>query len=507
MNIQDSGSGGYKQLQAGGGAGTGSDLGFQTSTNTRIEDGVSLLDALEDLGFVQSSSACGALGVGLVACTGLGALYVLSKMQLIQEGSMGLTLHSGQPVILRPGRYVLLSPLHSFVEQKSINDDLIEFGPITVVTIKKGQLGLSWKNGETIILEPGRHILVAPHVFQEAKDIGAPYIELGPIKRIIVNEGQVGISYDTGKLEVLLPGLHIRTSPTFRFQEFVSVRRLEPLKVNTNDGIAIMVNTIITYRIEDPVRAFRDVSNVSEALFEKAEALVTSIFLHHSLDEIAPTLPSGRHESLEDPGFGSDDDQDDNDKDDELTRRKKKKMGKQREISTPSLFSEIVREAFMDELREYVTTWGVVLMDMSIEKLEFHDSALRDLLTQRASNKLQTASNRANIAAQAQTGIQKAQGLAQEARVKADAELYTAEQRAKGARLQADTALARQLAVMRATREIVEAAGNKTSFIPWNMKVDLREGSAGSDHGYHLSDASSALSPDEALARNALVGH
>jgi hypothetical protein len=57
-----------------------------------------------------------------------------------------------------------------------------------------------------------------------------------------------------------------------------------------------------------------------------------------------------------------------------------------------------------------VTTWGVVLMDMSIEKLEFHDSALRDLLTQRASNKLQTASNRANIAAQAQTGIQKAQG-------------------------------------------------------------------------------------------------
>ncbi len=136
MNIQDSGSG-YKQLQAGGGAGTGSDLGFQTSTNTRIEDGVSLLDALEDLGFVQSSSACGALGVTLVACTGIGALYALSKMQLIQEGSMGLTLHNGQPVILRPGRYVLLSPLHSFVEQKSINDDLIEFGPITVVTIKK----------------------------------------------------------------------------------------------------------------------------------------------------------------------------------------------------------------------------------------------------------------------------------------------------------------------------------------------------------------------------------
>ena len=98
-------------------------------------------------------------------------------------------------------------------------------------------------------------------------------------------------------------------------------------------------------------------------------------------------------------------------------------------------------------------------------------------------------------------------GLAQEERIRADAELYSAEQRAKGAKLQADTELAKQLAIMRATREIVEATGNKTSFIPWNMKVDLREGSAGSDRGYHLSEASSALSPDEALARNALVGH
>ena len=71
----------------------------------------------------------------------------------------------------------------------------------------------------------------------------------------------MGISYDAGKLEVLLPGLHIRKSPTFRFREFVSVqeqvRHLEPLKVNTNDGIAILVNAIITYRVEDPVRAYR----------------------------------------------------------------------------------------------------------------------------------------------------------------------------------------------------------------------------------------------------------
>jgi hypothetical protein len=50
---------------------------------------------------------------------------------------------------------------------------------------------LSWRNGETIILEPGRHILVAPHVFQAAKDITANVVDLGPIKRITVEEGHV----------------------------------------------------------------------------------------------------------------------------------------------------------------------------------------------------------------------------------------------------------------------------------------------------------------------------
>ena len=124
-------------------------------------------------------------------------------------------------------------------------------------------------------------------------------------------------------------------------------------------------------------------------------------------------------------------------------------------------------------------SWGLVLLDMSIEKLEFHDQELKKLLANRASNKLQTASDRANIAAQAATGIQKAEGLAQEQKIKADAELYTAEQRAKGARLQEDSGLAKELAVLRGLKEVVEAAGNKTTFIPWNMQLDVRDGGAG----------------------------
>jgi len=58
-------------------------------------------------------------------------------MQLVPDGMIGLTLHNGIPVFLRPGRYVLLSITHNFVRNVNVNDELITHGPITIVTIKK----------------------------------------------------------------------------------------------------------------------------------------------------------------------------------------------------------------------------------------------------------------------------------------------------------------------------------------------------------------------------------
>jgi len=82
---------------------------------------------------------------------------------------------------------------------------------------------------------------------------------------------------------------------------------------------------------------------VVKALFDKAEAALTSIFLHHSIDEIAPTIPT----SKEQEGFDSNDVEDDEDK------GKKKAKGKAKESDRPntSLFSDIVRQAFMDDLK------------------------------------------------------------------------------------------------------------------------------------------------------------
>ncbi len=72
---------------------------------------------------------------------------------------------NGRAVFLAPGRYVLFSFFHNLIRRADINENLIKFGPITIVTVEKGHLGLSTKNGDVIILQPGRHILEAPHKY------------------------------------------------------------------------------------------------------------------------------------------------------------------------------------------------------------------------------------------------------------------------------------------------------------------------------------------------------
>lgn len=70
------------------------------------------------------------------------------------------------------------------------------------------------------------------------------------------------------------------------------MRELDELTVNTRDGIVVSCRGLISYRIHDPRAAFMAVSDVHGAVKRQAEAMLTSLFLNASIDEIAPSLPA-----------------------------------------------------------------------------------------------------------------------------------------------------------------------------------------------------------------------
>ncbi|CAF1675999.1 unnamed protein product, partial [Didymodactylos carnosus] len=107
-------------------------------------------------------------------------------IHLVKDGELGLAMLNQTPKFLAPGRYTFVSPFNHLVDVVSITEKLITLSNIQIVTINQGELGLSRRNGVTILLDPGRYILKAPHVFEKTTEANAQYIELGTYRRITV---------------------------------------------------------------------------------------------------------------------------------------------------------------------------------------------------------------------------------------------------------------------------------------------------------------------------------
>src|SRR5690349_19702216 len=63
------------------------------------------------------------VAVGLIAATGIGIFYLLSKTRVINEGFRGISYNSGKLEVLEPGIHILLSPTHVFDKEIPINKD------------------------------------------------------------------------------------------------------------------------------------------------------------------------------------------------------------------------------------------------------------------------------------------------------------------------------------------------------------------------------------------------
>jgi regulator of protease activity HflC (stomatin/prohibitin superfamily) len=385
---------------------------------------------------------------------------------LIQDGQLGLAMMNQTPKFLAPGRYTFCSPFDHLLGVVNITDKLITLGNIQIVTINQGELGLSRRNGETILLDPGRYVLKAPHIFEKSTEANAQYIELGTYRRITVPVGYVAVAFDIGKQIIIRPedtqsGPFETNSPTFLFDKQtgfqsvqLQVRELDELKVNTRDGITITAKGLITYRIHDARAAFMTVQDIHGAVKRAAEATLTSLFLNAAIDEIAPPVPQKPSEEI-------------------LITLKTENDNEN--------FNQHIRDAFLHDFSHKVNQWGIELQDLNIEKLEF-DTSVKDLLRKRAQARVETATSLSNMRSQTDIAMQEAERHKRQAqiqaeaeafvtRTKADADFYAAERHAQAAKLLQEVPLSAQLELKRLDVEMVKATGERTTFMPMNMHI------------------------------------
>ncbi|CAF3048311.1 unnamed protein product [Rotaria socialis] len=414
----------------------------------RIPNDRSLYDELEQRNLLKRFRVAPGLGI-----------------HLVKEGEIGLAMLNSAPRFLAPGRYTFISPFSHFLEAVKITGKLIKLGNIQIVTVNQDEIGLSIRNGETILLDPGRYILTAPHIFERSTAANAQYIKLGTYRRITVPVGFVAVAFDVGKQIIIRPedtesGPFETNSPTFLFDEKngfqsvqLQVRELDELKVNTRDGVTITAKGLITYRIHDPRTSFMTVQDIHGAVKRAAEATLTSLFLNAAIDEIAPPVPQKLSDGL---------------------------IQMNTAIEGEN-FNQHIRDAFLHDFSHKVNQWGIELQDLNIEKLEF-DNSVKDLLRKRAQARVETATSLANMRSQTNIAIQQAEREKQQAqiqaeaeafvtRTKADADFYAAKQHAEAAKVLQEVPLSAQLELKRLDVEMVKATGDRTTFMPMNFSI------------------------------------
>lgn len=427
---------------------------FETNPNPELNDifvapEASLYDALKQRKLLFNPAFPASLGI-----------------HLIKDGELGLSLNNGIPQFLGPGgRHTLWSPFNHFVGKVSLTEKNIRLGPIQIVTIEQGELGLSVKNGKNIILDqPGRYILNSPHVFVKSVKANERYIELGTHRRITVPEGYIAIAFDRGKQFIISPndtkeGPYITDSPTFNFDPktgFQSTKKreikLETLTVNTNENISANVAGVIRYHIADPKKAFFGIEDVHAAIKLQAEATLTSVFAQLSIDQIGNSLSSTNVSSF-------------------------KSKGKMEQGTVPDDFIHKATDLFIDEFKHVVEKWGVELDNLNIFSMEFTHEGFRETLRSRAQKRMEAATNLANVEAinaaaikqterERQQKIIEAEAKATSLKIIADAELYEQDQKAKAAEKLSKIPLAADLARLREQAKIAEKLGDKTVLMP-----------------------------------------
>lgn len=382
-------------------------------------------------------------------------------LHLIKDGEIGLCLDNGHPKFLMGGaRYTFWSIFNKFLGTKSLTEKVIQLGSIQIVTINQGEIGLSVKNGVNKILEPGRYIFRAPHQFVKSVPLNEPYIELGTHRRITVPAGHVAIAFDKGKQIIITPeqtkeGPYTTDSPTFSFDPATGFKstqieeiKLDKLSVNTNEMIALNVVGLIRYQIVDPQKAFFNVDKVHEAIKLQAESTLTSVFAQLSIDKVGTGLSTSNVAQKTD--------------------------------QTPHDLIHEATDLFIKEFKKVVLDWGIDLKTLNILSMEPTDRAFLDTLRMRAQKRIEADTNLVNLKATNEVALQQsereakqkalvARGEADAIKIKADAELYAAEQAQKAAKMLEAQPLAAHLAVLKGQADVARAMGNNTVFMPHNM--------------------------------------
>jgi regulator of protease activity HflC (stomatin/prohibitin superfamily) len=184
-----------------------------------------------------------------------------TKIVVVQRGCIAKVMVEGQGHFLLEGRYVINQGRFVFEGTQYLTEEIIQAGVRSRVLVPKGKLGLALDNGEPILLDPGKVHLKDSSSFAYcgSVDITQQVVQHGSTTIVIVKDGQVGVSFHDGAIELLNAGRHFLLEATHVFQGFLSIGqqtlRIAEVTGMSSDNVELKFDAAICIKIIDAKKA------------------------------------------------------------------------------------------------------------------------------------------------------------------------------------------------------------------------------------------------------------
>jgi len=350
----------------------------------------------------------------------------------VPKGKVALISENNRFGLLPQGTYTFNTQVFAYSGLREINEGSIVHGTITRFRIRNGEIGLAWHNNKPIFIEqPDFYEIDSPN-FTYIKSVPASEknISLGSRKRIIVYDGEVGVSYVNGRLDILKPKTHTFDDAERIFYGFISTRQQSLylvedgakdhyLRCDTKDFVEVGIKACVFYKISDPEKGLLSVGDetaVAKLIKDTSIATLQSIMRSSGLNQVAQSKhvhASQSEEPKANPGDGP---------------------------SAP-LFFDKVHDEFIFHLHDtFSKMYGIEIANIRIESFKIMNTALADNISQQAIITAQTETKLANLEGQREIATAEMERESEVVRIKAQsaAKLMATEAEARNTSLLAD---------------------------------------------------------------------
>jgi len=325
-------------------------------------------------------------------------------------------MNNGRPEILMPGRHVLLSPLNKFMGKYSALLDKIVVGPISIIRVPQGSLGFALSNAAPEVLLPGVHARNnANWNFQEIKTIDNELIQVGPVKFLTVKSGAVRVCYLKGKVHIYPEGRYAVNEGTFVVSTLLNTQqqniRFAQHPVLLDGGISMLVEGLLTYQVVDVELLIKQLGDrdLLRSITDVSKAELSRVFSSIHLEQISSAQSHPEHVAAREAKGEID-----NDVKAVLGGQISKKR-KEEEEGDSSGQRSVICAHVVEYISPITEKWGVKIVNFQLESIKLADAsyardyeqaslsmakAKASLRAVKAENEI--VLNRANAAAQAQ---------------------------------------------------------------------------------------------------------